>query len=88
MITVEKIEENLINLIGKPFNENDVICAFEDFEENGESKVYFDYLSNGDVIASIDTKNSQYWFYITTSFYFVNKDLGIIITDIEVEKRF
>jgi len=55
MITVEKIEENLINLIGKPFNENDVICAFEDFEENGESKVYFDYLSNGDVIASIDT---------------------------------
>lgn len=56
MITVEKIEENLINLIGKPFNENDVICAFEDFEENGESKVYFDYLSNGDVIASIDTK--------------------------------
>lgn len=40
MITVEKIEENLINLIGKPFNENDVICAFEDFEENGESKVY------------------------------------------------
>ena len=47
-----------------------------------------DYLSNGDVIASIDTKNSQYWFYITTSFYFANKDLGIIITDIEVEKRF
>lgn len=88
MITVENNEKNLKNLIGKPFNEDDVICAFEDYEENGESKVYFDYLSNGDVIASIDTKNSQYWFYITTSFYFANKDLGIIITDIEVEKRF
>ena len=88
MITVENIEKKLKNLIGKPFNEDDVICAFEDYEENGESKVYFDYLSNGDVIASIDTKNSQYWFYITTSFYFANKDLGIIITDIEVEKRF
>ncbi|MFR5723528.1 MAG: hypothetical protein ACLUED_03145 [Lachnospira eligens] len=88
MITVEKIEENLKNLIGKPFNENDVICAFEDFEENGESKVYFDYLSNGDVIASIDTKNSQYWFYITTSFCSENKDFNIIITNIEVEKRF
>ena len=56
MITVENIEKNLKNLIGKPFNEDDVICAFEDYEENGESKVYFDYLSNGDVIASIDTK--------------------------------
>lgn len=40
------------------------------------------------LLPSIDTKNSQYWFYITTSFYFANKDLGIIITDIEVEKRF
>lgn len=88
MITVNEIEKNLKNLIGQPFNECDVICSFEDYEENGESKVYFDYLSNGDVIASIDTKNSQYWFYITTSFYFANKDLGIIITDIEVEKRF
>lgn len=56
MITVENIEKNLKNLIGKPFNEDDVICAFEDYEENGESKVYFDYLSNGDVIASIDKK--------------------------------
>lgn len=88
MITVEKIEKNLKNLIGKHFNEDDVICAFEDYEENAESKVYFDYLSCGDVIASIDTKNSQYWFYITTSFYFANKDLGMIIADIEVEKRF
>lgn len=88
MITVKEIEKNLKNLIAKPFNENDVICAFEDYEENGESKVYFDYLSNGDVIASIDVKNSQYWFYITTSFYSENKDLGIIIADIEVEKRF
>lgn len=82
------MKKNLKNLIAKPFNEDDVICAFEDYEENGESKVYFDYLSNGDVIASIDTKNSQYWFYLTTSFYFANKDLDMIITDIEVEKRF
>ena len=88
MITVNEIEKNLKNLIGQPFNECDVICAFEDYEENGESKVYFDYLSNGDVIASIDTKNSQYCFYITTTFYSENKDLDIIITDIEVEKRF
>lgn len=88
MTTVNEIEKNLKNLIGQPFNECDVICAFEDYKENGESKVYFDYLSNGDVIASIDTKNSQYWFYITTTFYSENKDLDIIITDIEVEKRF
>ena len=45
MITVNEIEKNLKNLIGQPFNECDVICSFEDYEENGESKVYFDYLS-------------------------------------------
>lgn len=87
MITVEEIEKNLKMLIAKPFDENDVICAFEDYEENGESRVYFDYLSCGDAIASIDTKNSQYWFYITTSFFLENNDINII-TNIEVEKRF
>lgn len=39
-MTNEMVLNNLKQLIGNEFNSNDIICAFEDYEVDGESSVY------------------------------------------------
>lgn len=47
MISLEKVQENLEKLIGKTYSSldfsestyDDIICAWEDFEHNGETQV-------------------------------------------------
>lgn len=84
MINEYGVIENIKALVGNQFNEDDVICAFEDYEENGENKVYFDYLSNGDIIASIDTLNNKCRFYITTRTDYIDDEFVLFITDVEL----
>lgn len=36
IMTADDVLNNLLELIGKPFDYDDVVCAFEDYEENGE----------------------------------------------------
>lgn len=38
-MTKENVLENLKNLIGENFNTEEIIFAFEDFEEEGETEV-------------------------------------------------
>ena len=39
-MTSDMVLNNLKQLIGNEFNEDDIICAFEDYEVDGESSVY------------------------------------------------
>lgn len=73
-MTKEMVLENLQKLVGTEFNANDIVCAFEDFEENGEECVYVGDSNNAghDKIAYIDKKDA-------TEFYFLlDKDNHII----------
>ena len=72
-MTLEDVMQNLKQLIGTEFDENEVICAFEDFEEDRESSVYVgdSHNSGYDKIAYIDTTNS-------TQFLFSLDNDGII----------
>lgn len=36
----EDVLNNLKTLVGKEFSYEDIICAFEDYEENAENSVY------------------------------------------------
>ena len=38
-MTKEMVLENLKKFIGTEFDENEIICAFGDYEENGETEV-------------------------------------------------
>lgn len=40
-MTKEMVLENLKSFIGEELDVNNIICAFEDFEEDGKSYVYF-----------------------------------------------
>ena len=65
-MTLRRCYENLKQLIGTEFDANEVICAFEDFEEDGKSSVYVgdSHNSGYDKIAYIDTANSHnFYFY-------------------------
>lgn len=55
-----EVLKNLETLVGKEMDSDDVICAFEDFEENGENTVYVGKSNNAgyDYIAYIDTKDA------------------------------
>ena len=48
-MTKEKVLENLNKLVGKKFDEDEIICSFEDYEEDGET----------DIVVS-DSNNSGY----------------------------
>lgn len=52
--------KNLEKLVGKEMSYDDVICAFEDFEENGETQVYVGKSNNSgyNYIAYIDTADA------------------------------
>lgn len=64
-MTKEMVLDNLKKLVGTEFDADEIICAFEDFEENEENCVYVGDSNNAgyDKIAYIDTKGA-------TEFYF------------------
>lgn len=59
-MTANDVLNNLKELIGKSFDYDDVICAFSDYEENGEDSVYVGESNNDgyDYIAYIDKVDS------------------------------
>jgi len=64
-MTEEMVLKNLEELIGNEFDTDEIICAFEDFEEDGETEVIVEKSSNAgyDMIAYINTEDStQYLF--------------------------
>lgn len=64
-MTKQDVLKNLKKLIGFEFNASDVICAFEDFEENGKNEVIVSESSNNgyDFTAYIND-------YVSTQFLF------------------
>ena len=83
MITIRKILENQKKLVGKDFNADDIICAFEDYAENdGVNEVYVGESDNKeyDYIAYINTKDSaQFLFSVDRIF---NKETGCLEREI------
>lgn len=75
-MTKEMVLDNLKKLVGTEFDADEIICAFEDFEENEENCVYVGDSNNAgyDKIAYIDTKDA-------TEFYF-SLDEEDCITDV------
>lgn len=59
-MTNEKVLSNLKKLAGTEFDADEVVCAFEDFEENEETNITVEESSNPgyDMIAFIDTADS------------------------------
>lgn len=72
-MTKEMVLDNLKKLVGTEFDADEIICAFEDFEENEENCVYVGDSHNAgyDKIAYIDTKDA-------TEFYFSLDEDGCI----------
>lgn len=64
-MTVEKVLKNLENLIGTEFDADEIICAFEDFEEEGETEVIVKESENVgyDMIAYINSINSTQFLF-------------------------
>lgn len=65
IMTADDVLNNLLELIGKPFDYDDVVCAFEDYEENGECSVYVGESCNDgySYIAYIDEVNSTQFLF-------------------------
>ena len=61
----EDVLNNLKTLVGKEFSYEDIICAFEDYEENGECSVYVGESCNDgySYIAYIDEVNSTQFLF-------------------------
>lgn len=66
-MTKENVLENLKNLIGENFNTEEIIFAFEDFEEEGETEVIVKKSENNgyDKIAYINSINSTQFLFLT-----------------------
>ena len=64
-MTADDVLNNLLELIGKPYDYDDVVCAFEDYEENGECSVYVGESCNDgySYIAYIDEVNSTQFLF-------------------------
>jgi len=75
-MTKEMVLENLKKLEGTEFDADEVICAFEDFEEEGETSIIVEDSHNVgyDKIAYINTVDS-------TEFYFI-LDGNNVITEV------
>lgn len=80
-MTKEQVLENLRELIGNEYDEDEIICAFEDFEQDGETEVIVNTsCGNGyDAIAYINSANS-------TEFLF-NLDKNKCITDVRIAQN-
>lgn len=77
-MTKEMVLKNLKELVGAEFDADKVICAFEDFEENGETNIVVEESNNVgyDMISFIDTADA-------TEFYF-SLDKENSVTDVWV----
>lgn len=66
-MTRENVLENLKKLIGNVFDEDDIICAFEDFEEDGKTEVIVKCSENNgyDKIAYINSVDSTQFLFST-----------------------
>ena len=64
-MTKEKVLENLNKLVGKEFDEDEIICSFEDFDEEDETDIVVSDSDNSgyDKIAYINVAGA-------TEFYF------------------
>lgn len=64
-MTAEKVLKNLEQLIGEEFDSVDVMCAFEDFEEDGETQIIVKESENDgyDMIAYINSINSTQFLF-------------------------
>lgn len=68
-ITVEEIEKNLIGMIGQEFDSDDIICAFEDFNDyDREEKI---------IVSKVEGKNYQYLAYAE----YQDPQFGIVVVD-------
>jgi hypothetical protein len=79
-MTKERVLENLKELVGSPFETDDIICAFGDFEEEGETNVVIKDSENVgyDAIAYIDSPHSTQFLFATH----INADNEQIINDV------
>lgn len=75
-MTANNVLDNLKDLVGKSFDYDEVVCAFENYEENGESYVYVGESNNNgyDYIAYIDQVNSTQ--------FLIKTDVNDVITDV------
>lgn len=82
MMTQEKVLENLKMLIGQELDFDEIICAFENFEEGGETDVYVGKSHNVgyDYITYINAKESTQ-FLISVEKIF-NDDTGSLEKEI------
>ena len=64
-MTKEIVLKNLRTLIGRKFDQNEVICAFEDFEEDGETNIVVTDSDNTgyDNIANINTVSAIEFYF-------------------------
>lgn len=76
-MTKYKVLENLKKLIGQEFDMDEIICAFENFEEGGETEVYVGKSHNigYDYIAYINASESTQFLFILN--YGLIKDIRI-----------
>ena len=67
-MTSDMVLNNLKKLIGSEFDEDDIICAFEDYEVDGESSVYVGDSDNigYDKIAYIEEDSVQFLFKLNS----------------------
>lgn len=65
MMTKQMVLENLTKLVGREFDADEVICAFEDFEEYGETEVIVSESSNDgyEYIAYVNAKGSTQFLF-------------------------
>jgi hypothetical protein len=68
MITTTMIKENLLKIknVNGDELENEIICAFEDFEQNGKNEVIVSSVNEGWNCAYINTDNSTEFKFLLT----------------------
>ncbi|WP_270196803.1 hypothetical protein [Faecalimonas umbilicata] len=64
-MTKEKVLENLNKLVGKKFDEDEIICSFEDYEEDGETDIVVSDSNNSgyDKIAYINVAGAAEFYF-------------------------
>ena len=100
MISLEKVQENLEKLIGKTYSSldfsesayEDIVCAWEDFEHNGETQVIVsddgEYHDPPFLSTYINDADSPMFILYTDDDIYLNEESGeyeetITITEVE-----
>lgn len=68
-ITLEEVEKNLMGMIGQKFDSNDIICAFEDFNDYDKEEQI--------IVSEMEGKNYQYLAYAE----YQKPQFGIVVED-------